>query len=591
MKKFFLKMFTAILTLALILPMAAPVMADSEPEVETQPAVMAALMVRNPSVADVSQPVTITVFGRYNHVPVAGAAVYALKADEMAITADKSDSTIVADYAAIAAEQGIFLGYTGDDGRVRYQFTETGKYLLVAIKNGFAPGFSRIVITLSASEGLSIRSPQAVNVGETFTMKVIEKFTGRAVEDAAVYAKKIRELDIPEDTTQIDMVQSTKTVGLIKQAGVIVEEAIDADSTGTAEMIQYAADIRESGIFIGYTDDSGEVDCTFDDSGIYVLVAIKDGYAPGFARIKVRLGAQKTLGIKAPDRADVDDPVTIKVFDRGAGVVVGGAAVYALKIDESADYPISLEAATSTDAVSTGGAEKYATMVTETGFFIGYTNDEGQVVATFDETGRYVLVATKEGYKPGLARIIITLAAPAALVIKAPREAHIGQRVTIAVYTRQGGRPVEGAAVYALKWNVAPSPVPVENGTVTQVLELQPDYATEADKYAAMAREDGEFIGHTNSSGQVFHAFDEVGRYTLVAIEDGYVPAFTGINIKAYGVANPQQIEEVEPVVQSTSGADPSGWIEKPKQVKKAKPILQRISDVFSSLLQFNKSE
>ena len=165
------------------------------------------------------------------------------------------------------------------------------------------------------------------------------------------------------------------------------------------------------------------------------------------------------------------------------------------------------------------------------------------------------MVTTKDGYMPGFARIAITLVQQASLYIKAPGEANTGQEIPIAIYTRQGYQPVEKTAVYAIRWNALPAPLPVENGTATQILKPQPPYATEAEKYAALATKEGIFIDYTDSNGQVFHAFNEAGRYTLVAIKDGYSPAFTTINIRPYRLTNPKKLEEAKPTtLQSITG-------------------------------------
>ncbi len=565
----------------MILPLATPAMADSEQEAKVQAIAKAALMLRNPSVADVSQPVTITVFGKYNHEPVDGAGVYALKTNELAITADDSDSTIIANYAAIVTEKGKLLGYTGDDGTVNYKFTENGKYMLVAVKSGFTAGFSQITITLSASQGLDVKAPGAAKVGEAITITVSEIFSGQPVEGAAVYARKIKEISLPQVVRQSNVVQAKGIAGIIHPLWEVlqkkvrpnaiaatsdneaVQSSVEAVETAPEETLKYAADIKGTGIFIGNTDYKGEVSYAFAQSGMYVLIATRDGYAPGFARITVNPGNQDKLGIKAPATANVGKPVTITVIERNTGNPVGGAAVYAVKIDNADGYPLPLESATSADAFGAAEVEKYATVARERGAFIGNTNDSGQLMHTFNETGRYILMTTKDNYMPGFARLTITLAVAKALFIKAPGEANTGQEIPIAVYTRQGYQPVENAAVYAIKWEILSAPMPIENGTATQILKPQPPYTTEAEKYAALAAEEGIFIGYTDGNGQVFHTFDEAGRYTLVVIKDGYTPAFTTINIGQYRVMNLKKPEEAKTaILQSTLGSSNS---KKPK--------------------------
>ena len=87
------------------------------------------------------QPVAITVFETNSHRPVAQAAVYAVKVNDLAsLTAD------VQDYAALAVSNGQFLGMTNRNGQLRHRFSKVGKYVLVAVKDGFVPGFAKISI-------------------------------------------------------------------------------------------------------------------------------------------------------------------------------------------------------------------------------------------------------------------------------------------------------------------------------------------------------------------------------------------------------------------------------------------------------------
>lgn len=417
MKRLFLSVLSAVLALTMILPAAAPVMADSEKDDQAQPAAKAVLMVTNSNVVDVGQSVTITVSERHDHSPVAGAAVYAKKAKDI--------------QPIIAAARKLFR---------------------------------------------------------------VNKVNANDVADTA----------------------------------------------------QYVAEMQQGGILLGYTDDEGKVAYTFADSGTYVLIAIKDDYTPGFAKMNVTLGDQKKLGIKAPSSAEVDKPVTIKVIERNTGDPVAEAVVYALKIDNAKGY-IPYEPPSDNGTTSTTAVERYVALAVQNGSLIGYTDNSSELVNTFTETGRYILVTTKDGYEPGFAHIVITPVESTALHIKAPAVAAMGQSVTINVTERNTDNPVAGASVYALKWNAMPAPIPTDNGTATQILTVQPTYAAEADKYAAMAQDAGFLIGSTDSNGQVSYTFNDAGRYTLVAIKDGYKPDLTTIDIRADNMQNPERIERLQP--------------------------------------------
>jgi hypothetical protein len=98
-------------------------------------------------------------------------------------------------------------------------------------------------------------------------------------------------------------------------------------------------------MFIGTTNENGEVDHKFEDTGLFMVVAFKDGYIPAIHRISITLVNERVLAIKAPDQAGVGEEVTITVFERTTSTLVEGAAVYALQI-------INADITTATGSVS-----------------------------------------------------------------------------------------------------------------------------------------------------------------------------------------------------------------------------------------------
>lgn len=562
MKKTFLIFVSIVLSLAVILPGATAVMADSEKEGKSQPSVRAALMIRAPSRAEVGQPVTIAVFGKYNHQPVAGAEVYALKTDKIANAADKKNyTTTAADYIAspaapsffrniigvfnrlmgkgkadkakpsigtsitesesvVIAEEvqnieqfqksGISLGTTNDKGEVVYSFNDTGHYMLAAFKGGYIPDFARINVVLSDQKALGIKAPDKAEVGKPVTITVFQRGTSQVVAQAGVYALA--------GSNNVTAVLSQKPTTLIltpKPADVVSGVSLTA------------AEVKSRGIFLGYTDDKGQVTPTFDKTGRYVLAAIKDGYIPGFTRISIVLAAQKALGIKAPDKAEVGNPVTIKVFERGTSQNVTRAGVYALRVGDI-DRSVPLEPMLQSGGANLAEAEKYAADVKSRGTFLGYTDESGQLIYTFSKVGHYLLVAIKDGYIPGFARIAITSSGgPKALVIKVPAEAIIGEQVSIAVRERHSGEAVAQASIYALRVEDADT----ANGFLFRADPPNTDI-TARDKFTAAVKSRGGYIGSTDSNGILVHRFPSGGHYLLVAIKDGYAPDFARIYIK-----------------------------------------------------------
>ena len=207
---------------------------------------------------------------------------------------------------------------------------------------------------------------------------------------------------------------------------------------------------------------------------------------------------RSVLAIKAPDTAHVGQKVTMKVVARHTGRPIAGAGVWAINVNDL--------------KTESDDAELYAEHASKRGHFIGKTNRRGEVTHRFRETGRYILVTAKEGFRPGFAKIAIKPVARA-LDIRAPRVARVGQLITIQTVEKHVQIPVADATVYAVK---------VGDMTVsTEDTEL----------YADEAKRRGFKIGITDNNGNVTHRFRGSGRYVLVAIKEGFIPAFDKIYI------------------------------------------------------------
>lgn len=108
------------------------------------------------------------------------------------------------------------------------------------------------------------------------------------------------------------------------------------------------------------------------------------------------------LLIQAPKTAKVGEKVAIQVVDE-AGAAVDKAEIYAR---ESATVSVSVTAKAS---VGTTVSSNQATL------YLGVTDKKGQLIYVFSAPNAYQLEARKEGYNPGIARIVIeapTIIAP-----------------------------------------------------------------------------------------------------------------------------------------------------------------------------------
>ena len=113
-----------------------------------------------------------------------------------------------------------------------------------------------------------------------------------------------------------------------------------------------------------------------------------------------------------------------------------------------------------------------------------------------------------------------------ALAIDAPRKAAVGERVTITVTERGTGDAVKDAGVWALARESA------------ELLKAEMEGIRQSGDVAAVqsALEQsvnirGIFLGTTNGSGKVKHAFEQAGGYLLVTLKPGYFPAWKPIFI------------------------------------------------------------
>ena len=540
-------------------------MADSSDDTKPQLSSLASLMIKAPNMVDVGQPATITVFAKRGHETIAGASVYALKTSDLVITADSANYTaLLGEYEALAEAKGTLFGTTGNDGTVKGTFSETGRFMLVATKDGYIPGFSRLTVTLAVRTALNIKAPGSVEVNKPVTISVTERYTGQPVAKAAVYGRIITTLNVPPVTAappakpvQTQAVDSSSAAASVSQPQVISATAtatttvIKADPSVSTADVQLATTVSMSGIFLGFTDDNGQIIYTFAEGGYYLLTALKENYTPGFAKISVTIADQKKLGIKAPGSAEVNASITFLVIDRSNGQGIAGAALWALRTEDMTGTaePVwqSLVAGSAQNEV----IEKYKSLAKDSGILLGYSDDSGRVIYAFKDKGRYMLTAVKDGYAPGFNQVKVTLSGQKQLGVRAPASAAAGQQVTIKAFESNGGQPVEKAAVYAFNPKIITpptiqqAPAPVDNGTATAAVidpAGSPVTSAEAQILINENKDRSFLIGYTGNNGELQFTFKDPGLYVLVAVKDGYLPGGTRINIKGIQPAKALEI-------------------------------------------------
>jgi len=347
--------------------------------------------------------------------------------------------------------------------------------VLVVVISGFGVAMAQD----DTGEGLkvlAVRAPGVVQVNEAVTITVVDRADGSPVPAASVYA-----LTWPDET-----------------------------AASVAGMWYGCEDL-------GKTDNNGEITHTFERAGRVLLIATKEGWGPGLARMTVKPDVVGKLVIEAPRRAKIYDPVTIKVSERNSGDAVAGADVWAVSLpwlqnaEGVRDDVGQAEGLLEQLRLNAGG--NITDVLNSRGVHLGQTNGDGEVVHPFDAVGVYLLVATKSGYAPGCRLILIVPEKELALDIE-PSRPDVGEEVTFTVTEHGTGTPVADVDLYALEspfTGLMPTMPGLMGGNTTSLEEMLSD--------------SGFQIGTTDGSGQCTWAFDEAGGFIIVGVKDGYVPA------------------------------------------------------------------
>jgi len=129
------------------------------------------------------------------------------------------------------------------------------------------------------------------------------------------------------------------------------------------------------GELVGYTDQNGEFRYSFDDWGVYVVQAKKEGYIRSITTVEV-----KPLG-------------RLKVTASKDGYSCVGVECYiCISVDVTDEYGNPI-----------GGAEVFVN-----GKSVGYTSEDGALIFPVKQHGFYMIMAKKKGYIPG-ANVTITI--------------------------------------------------------------------------------------------------------------------------------------------------------------------------------------
>jgi hypothetical protein len=231
-----------------------------------------------------------------------------------------------------------------------------------------------------------------------------------------------------------------------------------------------------------------------------------------------------SLAIVAPRIARENQEISMRVFLRWNQEPFEGAGVWAFTRDQA--EIMREEVRKLAEDQSTPVEKKdYEALASIHGTFIGTTNGDGRVYHSFENKGTYLLAAVKRGYFPGFTTIQIGTM-PKAMVLDAPQKARVNETFTMTVTQRGTGSPVENAGIWAFTKERAE-----EFHTEINTLRESSDIAAVDIDYERLANIYGEFLGRTDSHGQLDHAFSDEGGYLLVSVKRGYIPGRAGIRI------------------------------------------------------------
>jgi len=233
------------------------------------------------------------------------------------------------------------------------------------------------------------------------------------------------------------------------------------------------------------------------------------------------------LAIVAPRMALVNQEMSLGVFLRQNQEPVAGASVWG--ITKEAAETLKNEMTTLREKGANLTESDYEAALGTRAFRMGKTGDNGKLSYAFKETGKFIMIAFKAHYLPDIAGIAVREKPEArpALDIHAPKNAIIGEPVTISVLLQASSEPVKDAAIWALTREQAEA-LKAKIADAREANQLQSiDWEAELKSLSAI------FLGTTNGSGNLKYTFNEAGANLLVALKPGFLPGRAGIVIVA----------------------------------------------------------
>ena len=274
MKKVILTTLAIVVALSTILSITGFAMAETETRPIEVEAERLGLAIKAPAVVKAGESIMMQVVTRPGERPVPQAEVWAVNLNNLT-----SDTALAADVATLSQSNVILLGTTNDRGYLdpAPRIMREGRYMIVAIKPNFDPGFAMMKVTSRIP--LDLRAPDSARVGEPVTMRVTDS-SGQGVYRAAIFAVPLLSM-ADGANSNIDQ--------LLKEAEMYAQmmERPTVDGSPTTDERAYDSTLNIRRYLIGFTDRNGEFTYRFQQEGPYLLITAKCGYTPDFHIIKI----------------------------------------------------------------------------------------------------------------------------------------------------------------------------------------------------------------------------------------------------------------------------------------------------------------
>ena len=497
------------------------------------------------------------------------AASDAAVAAELAVAADANDEEAI---AAAARRRGWLLGRTNDEGLLKAEIERSGQHLLVAVKRSFRHAHSRIEV-LPAIQQLAIAGPGEVVTGEPARFKVSNAATQQPVSRAAVYA-----IPLPQPVPLPQPLPSDA----LSAADVDLAEAVVGGVAPDDELLSGVAIDRWGARFLGFTDEQGVVAAAFEGDGRYLIVAVKPQYRAAYTQLSVvPPPSVRRLVVEGPGSVVQGEPAKFLVTEATTGEPVARVAMYSLQLTNAISpdgslAPTAAELATAAALLAEVAPDveqlSDATISRWRLRFLGWTNADGVLVASFEGVGRHLVLGFKGGHLPGYTQLtVLPKTDPRQLAIEGPSSIPQHAPASFRV-TELGTRiPVPNTAMWAIQVGPTPSGggdgvTPAAEALGADLLEsLAPSAGAAPEADALLSGYGASFLGFTDRNGELSHRFGQAGQYVIIAFEPSHLPAFSLLtvtpapSVRALQIEGPGAVRVGEPATffVSTRGGDP----------------------------------